>query len=202
MYMLRAVVTQHAPPDDNAEDVALLARVAAGDRKAFSAFVERHWGRMYRCALTTSGDGAAAEDAIQEAFLAVWRSAAGFRGGSARAWLFAIARSAACHEIRRRVGEPSTVISLEDLGTAAGWGDPSCGDRVIHGIEDRERVQKALAALSAEDQDALLLLDVEELGAEEAACALGIGVAAMKSRLHRARLRLMAELAKEDVDGR
>ena len=101
MYMLRAVVTQHAPPDDNAEDVALLARVAAGDRKAFSAFVERHWGRMYRCALTTSGDGAAAEDAIQEAFLAVWRSAAGFRGGSARAWLFAIARSCSSSMLRQ-----------------------------------------------------------------------------------------------------
>ncbi|MFO0592379.1 MAG: RNA polymerase sigma factor [Polyangiaceae bacterium] len=192
----------HSPPDDNAEDVALLGRIAAGDRKAFSAFIERHWARMYKCAFTTSGNGAAAEDALQEAFLAVWRHAADFRGGSARAWLFAIARSAACHEIRRHVGEPSSLLSLEDLGSAAGWGDASSGERLLRGIEDRERVQKALAALSAEDQDALLLLDVEELQAEEAACALGIGVGAMKSRLHRARLRLMAELSKEADDGR
>lgn len=191
-----------SPPDDNAEDVALLSRIAAGDRRAFSTFVERHWARMYKCAFATSGNGAAAEDALQEAFLAVWRHAGDFRGGSARAWLFAIARSAACHEIRRHAGEPKSLVSLEDLGAAAGWGDMSSGDRLIVRIEDRERVQKALAALSTEAQDALLLLDVEELQAEEAACALGIGVGAMKSRLHRARLRLMAELTKEADDGR
>ncbi len=188
-------------PYDQSEDIALLARIADGDRRAFAAFTERHWSRMYRCALATSGDSAAAEDAIQEAFLAVWRSASTYRGGSPRAWLFAIARSAACHEIRRRAGEPDHHLSLEDLGSAAGWGDASTGDRVLLAIEDRERVQKALSALSAEDQDALLLLDVEELQAEDAACALGIGVPAMKSRLHRARLRLMAELGKEAPDG-
>ena len=196
------MASSHCPPDDNAEDVSLLGRIADGDRKAFSAFVERHWGRMYKCAFATSGNGAAAEDALQEAFLAVWRHASDFRGGSARAWLFAIARSAACHEIRRHVGEPKSLLSLEDLGAAAGWGDSASGDRVLRGIEDRERLQKALSALTPEDQDALLLLDVEELQAEEAACALGIGVAAMKSRLHRARLRLMAELSKEADDGR
>ncbi len=188
-------------PNDNAEDAALIARVARGDRKAFALFVERHWSRMYRCALSTSGDGAAAEDAIQEAFLAVWKNASQYRGGSPRAWLFAIARSAACHEIRRRAGQPDRLVSLEDLGSAAGWGDASTGARVLSAIEDRERVQKALSALSDEDQDALLLLDVEELNADEAACALGIGVPAMKSRLHRARLRLMAELGKEAPDG-
>ncbi len=179
----------------------LLSRIVGGDRGAFTAFVERHWSRMYRCALATSGDGATAEDAIQEAFLAVWKHAAQYRGGSARGWLFAIARSAACHEVRRRSGEPQHPLSLEDLGSAAGWGDPTTGDRVLSAIEDRERVRKALSALPPEDQDALLLLDVEELDADEAACALGIGVPAMKSRLHRARLRLMAELGKEAVHG-
>jgi RNA polymerase sigma-70 factor (ECF subfamily) len=185
-----------APPDG--ADAALIERIAGGDRRAFGAFVERHWARLYRCALATSGDGAAAEDAIQEAFIAVWRSAASFRGGSARAWLFTIARNAACHEIRRRSGEQEGLVSLEDLGTAAAWDGPSSGDRVLRSLEDRDRLRKALAALSPEDQDALLLLDVEELKAEEAACALGVGVGAVKSRLHRARLRLVAQLAKED----
>lgn len=185
--------SEGAPEDD----AYLIHRIAAGDERSFAAFVDRHWGRLYRCALAASVDSAAAEDAIQEAFLAVWRCAATYQGGSPRAWLFTIARNAACHERRRRAGEPESLLSLEDLSTAAGFGDVSTGDRVLAALEDRDRLRKALAALSPEDQDALLLLDVEELKADEAACALGIGVGALKSRLHRARLRLVAELGKE-----
>ena len=190
------------PNEPQLDDVTLIRRIAAGDRAAFAVLVQRYWAPMYRHASAVTRDGAAAEDALQEAFTAVWRSAAGFRGDvSGRAWLFTIGRNALGHRLRRRAGEPDEMASLEDLGAAAGWGDPSSGDRVMEAIEDRDRVQKALAALSPDDGEVLVLVDVEELTADEAASGLGISVPALKSRLHRARLRLLGELGKEDGDG-
>ena len=183
--------------------MTLLARVAGGDRDAFSALVERHWAPMYRFAAHAARDAAAAEDALQETFTAVWKSAGTFRGtASARGWLYAIARRALGHEIGARAAEPASLESLDDLGEAAGWGDAAAGASVLAAFEDRDRVHKALAALSPTDREVLVLCDVEELTNDEAAAALDLGAAAVKSRLHRARLRLMAELRKEGDDAR
>ena len=181
------------------DDVTLIRRIAAGNRAAFEALVKRYWASMYRYAAAAAHDGAAAEDAVQETFTAVWRSAAGFRGEvTGRAWLFTIARNALDHRLRRRAGEPQEMASLDDVGAAAGWGTPSTSDQVMAAIETRERVHKAMAALSPEDREVLVLMDVEELTAEEAGPMLGLSVSALKSRLHRARLRLIAQLGKED----
>jgi RNA polymerase sigma-70 factor (ECF subfamily) len=181
------------------DDSTLLLRVAGGDRGAFAALVERHWASMHRYATVAGRDGAAAEDALQEAFTAVWRFAGSYRGGCARAWLYTIAKNALHHELKARLC-PADDDAIEGLGRAAGWGDAHTGDRVLRTIEDRDCLNKALSRLSLEDREAVLLVDVEELTAEEAAQALGLGTAALKSRLHRARLRLCAELAKEASD--
>jgi RNA polymerase sigma-70 factor (ECF subfamily) len=183
------------------DDAALIERVASGDRRAFTVLVERHGAALYRFLVPLVGDAAVAEDALQDAFAAVWRHAGTFRGASSgRTWLYTIARHAVTHRLRRHENRPGfaeSLESLEDLGDAAGWGDPSSGDRVMAALEDRDRVQKALATLSPEDRELLALVDVEELSVKEAAEAVGVGVAALKSRLHRARLRLLAQLGKE-----
>jgi RNA polymerase sigma-70 factor (ECF subfamily) len=183
---------------DQPDDESLIQRVAEGDRQAFAALVERHGAPLYRYLQGVARDPTAAEDALQDAFTAVWRSASTFRGESgARTWLYTLARNALAHRYRRAENRRDVVTSLEELGAEAGWGDPSTGDHVLRALEDRESVQKALAALSPADREVLALLDVEELSAKEAADALGIGVGALKSRLHRARLRLLGELRKE-----
>lgn len=184
------------------DDVTLIARVAERDRAAFAALVDRHWAPMWRYAAQLGRDPAAAEDALQETFASVWRGAATFRGESARGWLYAIARRALGHELRRRADEAEAVGSIDDLGEAAGWGDAGAHDRVLAALEDRDRVRKALAALAPADREVVVLCDVEELSNDEAAAALEIGVPALKSRLHRARLRLIAELRKEDDHAR
>jgi RNA polymerase sigma-70 factor (ECF subfamily) len=185
-----------------ADDAGLIERVAAGDRRAFAVLVERHHAPLYRYLVGVARDAAAAEDALQDAFAAAWRKASTFRGASSgRTWLYTLARNALAHRYRRHENRPDVAESLEALGGAAGWGEPSSGDRVLAALEDRDRVQKALARLSPDDREVLALLDVEELSAKEAAEALGIGVGALKSRLHRARLRLLAELGKEEADG-
>lgn len=185
------------------DDAELIRLTAAGDRRAFALLVERHHGALYRFLGGVTRDDAAAEDALQDAFAAAWQGAAGFRGeASGRSWLYTLARNALYRRYRRHDSRPELSESLDELGAAAGWGDPSSGDCVLRSLEDRERVRKAMTALAPDDREILVLLDVEELSAREAAEVLGQSVPAVKSRLHRARLRLLAALREEGSDGR
>lgn len=175
------------------DDHELLQRTAAGQTDAFDAFVARHADPVYRYLRVHTATEADAEDALQESFLAAWRHADGFRGGpSARAWLLTIARHAAHRIYRRRQGEPAAfedLDSLESLGLRAGWGQP---DR--DGADDQDRVRRAFERLAPEDREVLTLRDLDGLSGEETAAVLEVSLAAMKSRLHRARLRLTAVL--------
>ena len=177
-----------------------MREAAGGDRVAFERLVERHQAAVYRFVRTLAAERGPAEDALQETFLAAWRSAAGFRGGSLRSWLLAIARHALYRQHRRRAGEPERHESLESLGERAGWGAPPDPAALALRRERRERLQAALASLAAADREILLLRDAEGLSGEDTAAALGLGLAAMKSRLHRARLRFAAELRRGGSD--
>ena len=176
------------------DDARILERVAGGDRAAFEAFVRRHRDTVRRYARAVAGDDDAAEDAVQEVFIAAWRGAAGFRGGtSARAWLLVIARNAVRRQHRRSAGEPPSFEPLETVALQAGWGrspDDDWTDR----LAAAEVVERGLAALGDDDREILLLRDMEGFTNDEAAEVLGLSLPAVKSRLHRARLRFMANV--------
>jgi RNA polymerase sigma-70 factor (ECF subfamily) len=141
-----------------------------------------------------------AEDALQDAFVAAWRGAGAFRGGAARSWLLTIARHALHRLHRRRAGEPAVHLSLDELGCLAGWGaDDSPLDRLA-ARDDRAALARALDRLPGAERETLVLRDLEEMPGEEVARMTGVTLAAMKSRLHRARLHLAA-LVREELDG-
>jgi RNA polymerase sigma-70 factor (ECF subfamily) len=171
-------------------DSDLLTQSASGDAQAFEAFVLRHRQAVWRFARSLTRDAAAAEDALQEAFLAAWRSAGSFRGeGPALAWMLAITRHAVYRQHRARAGEPERMESLAELGEAAGWGaDPDPLDTLVA----QDEVRRALARMAVEDRELLLLREVEGLSNEACAGLLGLGLPALKSRLHRARLRFVS----------
>jgi RNA polymerase sigma-70 factor, ECF subfamily len=178
-------------------DLALLERSAAGDREAFDAIVARHGPSVYRLARLLAPRQDEADDVFQQAFLAAWKGASQFRGeASARTWLMAIARNAAIGLRRRHLRERVTDTPLDELGVRAGWGGPD-PEALAVAAEHRERLAAAFAALAPEDREVITLRDLEGLSGEEAAALLGIGVAAMKSRLHRARMTLAAQVRKE-----
>lgn len=181
-------------PRELSSDLELLRRTQAGDRAAFSALVERHQAAVFRFARSLSGDSAAAEDALQETFIAAWRHVAQFREeGSVKGWLFSITRNAVLSARRWEAARPVAYEpSLEALGLAAGWGDDRPG--LAAALERRDSVERALSKLSAEDREILLLRDVEGLSGEEASSVLGLSLPAVKTRLHRARLRLAGAL--------
>ena len=179
-------------PDDPS-DAALLAATVDGDTAAFDRFVTRHASHVHRFLASLGVRDADADDAMQDTFVSAWRGARGFRGdGTARAWLFTIARNAVRHAARRRVGEPDRFApleaaeSLDAIALAAGWGSAEEA-----GAADRAQlVQGALQ--QAPDRETPVWRDMEGLSGEEPAAALDLTLPAMKSRLHRARLRLAA----------
>ena len=171
-------------------DAALVSRCAAGDRRAFDDLVDRHGPALFRFASRYCGGARQdAEDAVQDGLLAAWRGAATFRGEAAvRTWLFQVVIHACRRGGRRRSGEPAVHAGLEDAE-----GLPSDAQGAEERVASRQTaavLERALAGLSEESREVLLLRDVEGLTGEEAAGVLGLSLAAMKSRLHRGRLEL------------
>lgn len=188
---------EHLPSPESlsVDDAELLRRSAGGDREAFDDFVVRHQDAVFRYLRSMAGEDADAEDAMQVAFLAAWHASESFRGeGSARGWLLAIARHSLSRQRRRRSAEPAEFLSLESLGCAAGWGEnlPATPEDDPAGL--RRLLEGAMARLSVEEREVIVLRDLEGFSGEEAAAVAGLTIAALKTRLHRARLRLAAEL--------
>ena len=86
------------------------------------------------------------------------------------------------------------VFSLEELGARAGWGHPLSPEDLAWRVQQRSLLEQALSTLPADEREVLVLRDVEGLSGEETAAAAGISLAAMKSRLHRGRLQLLAQV--------
>ena len=189
--------TQAAP----ALDALLIERCRQGDKSGCGALVERHQAAVYRFARHLLGDGAAAEDVLQETFITALQSLPGYRGdGSIRGWLLAIARSKVLRHRRRHSGEPASwepLESLEALGLAAGFGTPMTPEALASLVERQALLQSALSQLGEEEREVVVLRDVEGLSGDETAAALGLSLQAMKSRLHRARLQLVAAVKQE-----
>jgi RNA polymerase sigma-70 factor (ECF subfamily) len=183
--------------EKGALDLTLLGNAGRGDRGAFDRLVARH--RSALLAMLSGilrGNRPVAEDALQDALLSAWGAAASFRGdASVRTWLATLCRHAAIRRMRRRSGEPAAHESLEVLALAAGWGDASFDpERAASLAEDRDRLLTALGSLSDDDREVIALRDLAELSGPEAAAALGLPLATMKTRLLRARLRLLGAL--------
>jgi RNA polymerase sigma-70 factor (ECF subfamily) len=174
----------------------LIARCAAGDRDALASLVARYHAPLLRyLRLASPGEE---EDLAQETFLAAWKGAAGFRQeASVKTWLYTIARNLAFHSRRRAEQTPAAEMPVEELGVAAGWGCDS-PEQIAIRAQQRALLEFALGTLAPADRELLLLRDVEGLSGEEAARILNLALPALKTRLHRARLRLMAAVRKEE----
>lgn len=186
-------------------DAELARRASAGDRAAFAALVAAHRGAVFGFARRLTRDPSQAADVMQETFLAALARLPGWRGeGSLRGWLLAIARTQALLARRRRAGEPADfeqVESLPELGLEAGWGAALDPQALAERVEARSALERALDRLPDDAREVLLLRDVEGLSGDETAAALGLSVAAMKSRLHRARLQLLAAVKRGGLHG-
>lgn len=163
---------------------------------------EEHVGGVLALTRAILHDNALAEDAAQEAFARALAARTTFdpERGTFRTWLLSIARHVAFEVLAKRKKSPGVAseategaddASLFDLGLAAGWGRES-PEAELARAEQHAVLARALASLSPGDRELIVLRDLEGLGPEPLARVLGVPVLAAKSRLHRARLRLVA----------
>jgi RNA polymerase sigma-70 factor (ECF subfamily) len=177
-------------PDVDTDDVALLKKARAGDSAAVDELLRRYERSVYRFGLRMCGNEDAAREVLQETLLAAFRHLPSFRGDAALStWLYQIARSF-CAKQRRTPALASTESAEAQRVASAASGQ----DERAHAREMAELIQAAIGSLPAEAREVLVLRDVEGLSAEEAAQVLEVSVPALKSRLHRARLSLSAQL--------
>jgi len=167
----------------------VIARAQRGERAAVTQLFGDHLGTVHRFALRMCRDEDRARDIAQESLLTALKSLDSFRGdASFSTWLFTITRSH-CGRLRRRSERETVSDDGEVVTDTAVSDDPLPDAQAAHG-EVSAVVEEALGALDPEDREVVLLRDVEGLSTKEAAETLQISVAALKSRLHRARATL------------
>ena len=189
-------LTDPTEPDDR----RLLAEHVAGDPDAFGTLVRRHRDRLWAVAVRTTGDPEEASDALQEALISAFRSAASYRGDAAvTTWLHRIVVNASLDRIRRRQARPALSIDAHEPGAGGRAGELG---RLTSGRDDvaatltRLDVRAALAKLPESQRVALVLVDLEDVPVAEAAELLGVPEGTVKSRCARARMAL-AEMLRE-----
>ncbi|HXX66840.1 MAG TPA: sigma-70 family RNA polymerase sigma factor [Polyangiaceae bacterium] len=195
----RSETADEAPDDCPSSDEALAGRAKRGDRAAFIELVARYECRIYRLAMRLSRNDSDAQEITQETFLRAHRCMRFFRGESRfGTWLYRIAMNEAL--MRRRAARRRPVDSLEDvLPRFADTGTVACAESGIDDLVDGKtlarRVRQALQQLDEAHRATLVLRDLEELTAEQAADILGVSPEAVRQRAHRARLKLRELLA-------
>jgi RNA polymerase sigma factor (sigma-70 family) len=187
---------QHA----HLSDEALVALVARGDEAALGELYDRVGRIAYGLARRVLRDDRLAEDAVQEGFLAVWRSAAAFRAERAKAstWILTLVHRRAVDLVRREERRRVEPLSEE---TSAGMGEVAdATDEAAWLRFERERVQAALRQLPDLQREALELAYYGGFSQSELAERLGVPLGTIKSRMFAglARLReLLDESAEE-----
>lgn len=173
--------------DRASADVELLRRYLAGDAGAFDELMRHHEDRVFGICLRMLRDREAALDATQETFITVFRKASTFAGKSAfSTWLYRVAVNTCYDHVRRSKRHRS-----ESLPEGRDPVDPA-GEDGFTAVELRPDLEAALSALPEEFRAAVVLADVEGLGLQTVADALGVPVGTVKSRVFRGR-RLLAD---------
>ena len=188
------------------DEQTLISASKGGDAAALDELVRVHQGRVYGFAMRMCRNVEDAKDILQETFLGMVRSISDFREESKfSTWLYRIASNACLKKRRRGVHDPTPdqELSLDELmprpdsegrkPEIADWSDVA--QRALLRGELSGRMEAAIDKLPKEYKIVLVLRDVEGLSAEETAQAVGLSVAAVKSRLHRARVFVRRELA-------
>ena len=189
-------------------DIALVRRLQSGDATALERLIERHGTRVYRVACQITRNEADAEEVVQDVFLTAFREIGAFEGRAALgSWLYRVATNRAI--LKRRSRRADREVPLESQlptflsdGHRAGdsgylkadWSQTPEAELLSQ--ETRELLQRTIDGLPESYRAVLVLRDIEGLSNEEVAEIMEETVAAVKSRLHRARMALREELTR------
>jgi RNA polymerase sigma-70 factor (ECF subfamily) len=186
------------------QDELLIGRFKKGDPAAFEELFHRYADRIHGFSYRMCQHREDAQDVLQETFLAAFKSLKEFKGRARlTTWLYKIASSACLKKRRKGKHEPRQIFSLDEFLPAAheGEGHLQMVDwshspvMTLQQKEMRRALDQTIGELPKEYRVVLVLRDMEGLPAQEVGKILGISVAAVKSRLHRARLFVREKLS-------
>ena len=185
---------------ESRDEAQIIASILAGNTHEFHDLIRPYERSVYIMALSLLQNEADAEDAAQEAFLKAFRNLANFRGDAKfSTWLISIDLNEARSRLRSR--KNVKIESLDESPDEHGQVSPTLlrdwreiPSDALERKEIRLLLQHAVADLPSIYREVFLLRDVEELSVNESAEALGITVASVKVRLHRARIMLQKKL--------
>jgi RNA polymerase sigma-70 factor (ECF subfamily) len=174
------VPAQRIPPVDS--DAELIQRTGNGDRRAFEKLYGRYARSVFGLALRRLGDRGRAEEAVQETFVSIWRSARTFKPerGPGAPWLYGVARNA----IVDPPDEPSPESGPEELAEQA-W--------------TQWRIHRALEVLPEREREVIALAYWSDLSQREVAERLGIPLGTVKTRTRSALMHL-AEILEGELE--
>ncbi len=184
------------------QDEELVRRIRNGHRAEFEVLAKRYSSKIYGLAMRLTRNPSDAKDLVQEVFLLVYTKLDGFRGESAfGTWLYKVALNSIYMKLRQR--KHAAEESIEDhlpkfdergvmLGTVRTFGEDP--EREAIRQQCTAAVREAINRLPLEYRMVLVARDIDDLSSEETAEALALTVAAVKSRLHRARLFVRQQL--------
>lgn len=172
------------------EDIHLVRAAQTGDLAAFEELVRRYELRVYRVALRLLGNPTEAEDATQDALVQAWQALPLFRGeSSAATWLYRVATNRCLNLLqRRKQSEP-----LSDSHQAPG-SEPA---EIVETVDALDALKRSLMRLTPEQRAPLVLREFEGLTYDEIAAVLEVSLPAVKSRIRRARLELVAMMGEQ-----
>lgn len=176
------------------EETELVARLARGDERALGELHARFADALFRYLQTLVPDPRLAEEVLQDALVAAWRGAGGYRGDSSvKTWLFGIARRRAHETMRRRK------LALVDEDKMATSADPEPGpeETLLVAARDEELAER-VGRLSPHHREVLALVFFQGLSYAEAAEVTGVPVGTIKSRLHGAKRELRKVLGGQE----
>ena len=180
------------PVDDSPSDAQLLARVGERDREAFEILYGRYVRPVFGLALRRLGDRGHAEDAVQEAFAAIWRSASTYRPerGAAGGWVYTVARNAIVDRLRRNG------LALDAELPELASGDPGPAQRAEES-DVAWRVHRALEELQPREREVIELAYWSGMSQSEVAQYLHLPLGTVKTRTRSALARLASMLEGE-----
>ncbi len=195
------VVLSNPAQAGTAREQELIARVQRGENELFYELVRPYERRVYAAALAILRNESDAEDVAQEAMLKALANIRQFRAEARfSTWLIQITVNEAL--MRRRRERKGMVEGIDDHRDDEGEYTPrdfadwrEIPSEVLERKEVRQKLAQALATLDRKYREVFVLRDMEQLNIQETAEALGISVAAVKTRLLRARLMLRDLLA-------
>ncbi len=179
-------------------DNEAILRCQDGDRDAFRHLVEQYKDVLFGTAVLMTGNRAIAEEQVQEALLSAWRGIRGFRRGNpVKPWLLRILVNAVLAQQRRRTIQ---TVRLNDSGPE----EPDYGNldpaETLDALENRLALRRAIAGLSPDHRQVVVLRYFAGLTVPEVARTLGAREGTVKSRLHRALAILRHQLEESGLE--